>query len=97
MHDALTATDLLEHALRPLPRAPPPDSGSPTPSATASPPCRAWPPSTSTHGPLLLTEHGVYLRERYLGYRTAPYALAGEGAHARLLPRLLRRGYRRPT
>ncbi|WP_031114678.1 DUF3492 domain-containing protein, partial [Streptomyces sp. NRRL S-146] len=26
------------------------------------------------HGvPLLLTEHGVYLRERYLGYRTAPY------------------------
>ncbi|MER6136138.1 GT4 family glycosyltransferase PelF [Streptomyces sp. NPDC001815] len=72
LHDALTATALLEHALRPL-ATPPPEQG----VAHAVSGGLAVLPGLAAlerHGvPLLLTEHGVYLRERYLGYRTAPY------------------------
>jgi glycosyltransferase involved in cell wall biosynthesis len=72
VHDALTATGLLEHALRPL-AAPPPAEGvaHAVSGGVAVLPGLA---ALERHGvPLLLTEHGVYLRERYLGYRTAPY------------------------
>lgn len=72
LHDALTATGLLEHALRPL-AAPPPQDGvaHAVSGGVAVLPGLA---ALERHGvPLLLTEHGVYLRERYLGYRTAPY------------------------
>ncbi|MEU3403573.1 GT4 family glycosyltransferase PelF [Streptomyces sp. NPDC006670] len=72
LHDALTATSLLEHALRPL-AAPPPEHGvaHAVSGGVAVLPGLA---ALERHGvPLLLTEHGVYLRERYLGYRTAPY------------------------
>ncbi|MFD8153221.1 GT4 family glycosyltransferase PelF [Streptomyces sp. NPDC059720] len=72
LHDALTATALLEHALRPL-AAPAPVSGvaHAVSGGVAVLPGLA---ALADHGvPLLLTEHGVYLRERYLGYRTAPY------------------------
>ncbi|MEV6400599.1 GT4 family glycosyltransferase PelF [Streptomyces sp. NPDC051907] len=72
LHDALTATDLLEHALRPLAAAPPERGVSHAVSGgIAALPGLA---GRQLHGvPLLLTEHGVYLRERYLGYRTGPY------------------------
>ncbi|MGW7426772.1 GT4 family glycosyltransferase PelF [Streptomyces sp. NPDC054813] len=72
LHDALTATALLEHALRPM-TAPLPESGvaHAVSGGVAALPGLA---ALERHGvPLLLTEHGVYLRERYLGYRTAPY------------------------
>ncbi|MEV5321890.1 GT4 family glycosyltransferase PelF [Streptomyces sp. NPDC052687] len=72
LHDAVTATGLLEHALRPL-AAPPPETGvaHAVSGGVAVLPGLA---ALERHGvPLLLTEHGVYLRERYLGYRTAPY------------------------
>ncbi|MFH8693903.1 GT4 family glycosyltransferase PelF [Streptomyces chartreusis] len=72
LHDALTATALLEHALRPL-AAPPPQHGvaHAVSGGVAVLPGLA---ARERYGvPLLLTEHGVYLRERYLGYRTAPY------------------------
>ncbi|MFF1703212.1 GT4 family glycosyltransferase PelF [Streptomyces sp. NPDC058252] len=72
LHDAITATALLEHALRPL-AAPPPEHGvaHAVSGGVAVLPGLA---ALERHGvPLLLTEHGVYLRERYLGYRTAPY------------------------
>ncbi|MFJ8076572.1 GT4 family glycosyltransferase PelF [Streptomyces sp. NPDC096176] len=72
VHDALTATDLLEHALRPLAAAPPADGVAHAVSGGIA----ALPGLVGAreHGvPLLLTEHGVYLRERYLGYRTGPY------------------------
>ncbi|MGW9435919.1 GT4 family glycosyltransferase PelF [Streptomyces sp. NPDC055607] len=72
VHDALTATALLEHALRPL-SAPPPAEGvaHAVSGGVAALPGLA---ALERNGvPLLLTEHGVYLRERYLGYRTAPY------------------------
>ncbi|WP_149547165.1 GT4 family glycosyltransferase PelF [Streptomyces marokkonensis] len=72
LHDAVTATGLLEHALRPL-AAPLPEDGvaHAVSGGVAALPGLA---ALERHGvPLLLTEHGVYLRERYLGYRTAPY------------------------
>jgi glycosyltransferase involved in cell wall biosynthesis len=72
LHDAVTATALLEHALRPL-AAPAPRDGvaHAVSGGVAVLPGLA---ALDRHGvPLLLTEHGVYLRERYLGYRTAPY------------------------
>ena len=72
LHDALTATDLLEHALRPL-AARRPERGVAHAVSGGSPPCPASRRSQLHGVPLLLTEHGVYLRERYLGYRTGPY------------------------
>ncbi|SDJ87249.1 GT4 family glycosyltransferase PelF [Streptomyces indicus] len=72
LHDALTATDLLEHALRPLAAEPPREGVAHAVSGglAALPGLLAH----HLHGvPLLLTEHGVYLRERYLGYRSGPY------------------------
>ncbi|WP_235989690.1 GT4 family glycosyltransferase PelF [Streptomyces ureilyticus] len=69
VHDALTATDLLEHALRPLGvRLPEGSVSHCTGSGLATLPALA---ARELDGiPLLLTEHGIYLRERYLGYRS---------------------------
>lgn len=72
MHDVLTATDLLEHALRPL-AATPPRHGI---THAVSGGLAALPGLLARHlhgTPLLLTEHGVYLRERYLGYGAGGY------------------------
>ncbi|MCX4822570.1 GT4 family glycosyltransferase PelF [Streptomyces sp. NBC_01142] len=68
VHDALTATDLLEHALRPLAVRIPDDSIAHAVSAGLA----TLPALTAQRFdgvPFLLTEHGIYLRERYLGYR----------------------------
>ncbi|MEV8523863.1 GT4 family glycosyltransferase PelF [Streptomyces sp. NPDC052000] len=72
LHDAVTATALLEHALRPLAAEPPTQGVSHAVSGGVA--VLPGLVAAELHGvPLLLTEHGVYLRERYLGYRTAPY------------------------
>ncbi|MFI1488136.1 GT4 family glycosyltransferase PelF [Streptomyces sp. NPDC020747] len=69
VHDALTATDLLEHALRPLGVRLPENSVShATGSGLATLPALAARQLDGT--PFLLTEHGIHLRERYLGYRS---------------------------
>ncbi|MFI2369749.1 GT4 family glycosyltransferase PelF [Streptomyces sp. NPDC018833] len=68
VHDALTATDLLEHALRPLAARIPDDAIAHAVSAGLA----TLPALAAQHFdkvPFLLTEHGIYLRERYLGYR----------------------------
>ncbi|WP_338777896.1 GT4 family glycosyltransferase PelF [Streptomyces sp. DG1A-41] len=68
VHDALTATDLLEHALRPLGvRIPEESVAHAVSSGLATLPALA---ARHLDGvPFLLTEHGIYLRERYLGHR----------------------------
>ncbi|MEU3300553.1 GT4 family glycosyltransferase PelF [Streptomyces sp. NPDC006678] len=68
VHDALTAVDLLEHALRPLAVRIPTDSvAHAVSSGLATLPALA---AQRLDGvPFLLTEHGIYLRERYLGQR----------------------------
>ncbi|GAA0488949.1 GT4 family glycosyltransferase PelF [Streptomyces sp. NPDC046215] len=72
LHDALLATDLLEHALRPLAADPPADGVTHAVSGGL-----ATLPGLLAHHrhgtPFLLTEHGIYLRERYLGFRAEPY------------------------
>ncbi|WP_242587708.1 GT4 family glycosyltransferase PelF [Streptomyces sp. MST-110588] len=69
VHDALTATDLLEHALRPLAVRIPADSVAHSVSnGLATLP--ALVAKKFDQVPFLLTEHGIYLRERYLGYRS---------------------------
>ncbi|MFF8603534.1 GT4 family glycosyltransferase PelF [Streptomyces sp. NPDC015232] len=71
VHDALTATDLLEHALRPLAARIPGDRVAHAVSSGLA----TLPALAAQHFegvPFLLTEHGIYLRERYLGYRTEP-------------------------
>ncbi|MBT2504721.1 GT4 family glycosyltransferase PelF [Streptomyces sp. ISL-98] len=69
LHDALTATDLLEHLLRPLGAQVPPDSvAHAVSSGLATLPALAA--KYFDGAPFLLTEHGIYLRERYLGYRS---------------------------
>ncbi|MEU4271209.1 GT4 family glycosyltransferase PelF [Streptomyces sp. NPDC026092] len=69
VHDALTATDLLEHALRPL--AARISDGSVAHAVSSG--LATLPALAAQHFEgvsFLLTEHGIYLRERYLGYRT---------------------------
>ncbi|PBC70821.1 glycosyltransferase involved in cell wall bisynthesis [Streptomyces sp. TLI_235] len=69
LHDALTATELLEHALRPLAAHPKPGGVLHAVSGGLA----ALPGLVGNHlhgTPFLLTEHGIYLRERYLGYGT---------------------------
>ncbi|GAA0811397.1 lipopolysaccharide glycosyltransferase, putative [Spirilliplanes yamanashiensis] len=68
--DALTCVDIVGHWLRPLLRpAPVADVCHAVTNGLAALPALAakWTRGT----PLLLTEHGVYLRERYLGLRAA--------------------------
>ncbi|MGW7055791.1 GT4 family glycosyltransferase PelF [Streptomyces sp. NPDC054887] len=70
LHDALTASDLLEHLLRPLATRIPAGSVAHAVSSGLA----TLPALTAKHfdgAPFLLTEHGIYLRERYLGQRTA--------------------------
>ncbi|MCC2275942.1 GT4 family glycosyltransferase PelF [Streptomyces sp. ET3-23] len=72
LHDALTATDLLEHALRPLAARVPAEGITHAVSGGLA----AVPGLVAHHRygtPFLLTEHGIYLRERYLGFRSEPY------------------------
>jgi len=72
VYDALECLQLLEHLMRPMAALPVraevshcvANGLSVLPALGAR-----W-----EHGtPILLTEHGIYLRERYLGYRTSPY------------------------
>jgi glycosyltransferase involved in cell wall biosynthesis len=72
VHDALTSVDLLDHALRPMftPIRPAQVTHAVTNGLAALVGLAAkWTDGT----PFVLTEHGVYLRERYLGYRVSPY------------------------
>ncbi|MFE6287007.1 GT4 family glycosyltransferase PelF [Streptomyces sp. NPDC057877] len=96
LHDALTATTLLEHALRPL-ATPPPRSGiaHAVSGGTAVLPGLA---ALARYGvPLLLTEHGVYLRERYLGHRTAPCRWPVKAVVLGFFRLLAEESYRRAT
>jgi polysaccharide biosynthesis protein PelF len=72
LHDAVTALQLLEHCLRPLSYSPiQADIGHAVTNGLGVLPALAakWQYGT----PLLLTEHGIYLREQYLGNRKSPY------------------------
>ncbi len=90
--DASVAVQLLEHSLRPLSHPPVRaevshcvTNGLAVLPALAA----AW-----THGtPILLTEHGIYLRERYLGYRSSPYRWPVKALHLAFLRLLCAHAY----
>ncbi|QFZ18350.1 GT4 family glycosyltransferase PelF [Saccharothrix syringae] len=66
LRDAVTATDLLEHLLRPLSH--PPVRTDVCHLAMNGPSALVGMAAKWAHGtPLMMSEHGVYLRERYLG------------------------------
>jgi polysaccharide biosynthesis protein PelF len=93
VHDALTAVDLLEHSLRPLSaQVPRGDVTHAVSNGVAILPGLAakWAYGT----PLCLTEHGIYLRERYLGFRSSPYAWPVKAFMLGFLRLLSATGYR---
>ena len=93
VHDALTAVDLLEHALRPL--FGPVAHTDVTHAVTNGLAVLVGLAAKWTHGtPLVLTEHGVYLRERYLEYRASPYSWPVKALMLGFLRRLCGAGYR---
>ena len=93
VHDALTAVDLLEHALRPL--FAPVTETDVTHAVTNGLAVLVGLAAKWTYGtPLVLTEHGVYLRERYLEYRASPYGWAVKALMLSFLRRLCGAGYR---
>jgi glycosyltransferase involved in cell wall biosynthesis len=70
--DALTTVDIIEHWLRPMLRPAP--AAELTHAVTNGLATLLGLNAKWTHGtPMLLTEHGVYLRERYLGLRDSAY------------------------
>jgi polysaccharide biosynthesis protein PelF len=92
LHDAVTALQLLDHSLRPL----------------SHPPFQADISHAVTNGlgvlpalaakwqfgvPMLVTEHGVYLREQYLQYRKGPYRWPVKAFHLGFMRRLCALGY----
>ncbi|KAA2263261.1 DUF3492 domain-containing protein [Solihabitans fulvus] len=91
--DALTGLRLLEHSLRPLEHPPVrADVSHCVANGLAALPALA---SKWVYGtPLLLTEHGIYLRERYLGYRGGPYRWPVKALHLAFLRQVCALAYR---
>jgi glycosyltransferase involved in cell wall biosynthesis len=92
LHDAVTALQLLDHSLRPLCYpAVQADLGHAVANGLSLLPALAakW-----QHGvPVLLTEHGVYLREQYLQHRRSPYRWPVKALYLRFLHYLCATGY----
>ncbi len=92
LHDAVTALQLLDHSLRPLSHRPvPADVGHAVTNGLGVLPALAakW-----QHGvPMLVTEHGVYLREQYLQHRKGPYRWPVKAFHLGFMRRLCALGY----
>ncbi len=92
LHDAVTALQLLDHSLRPLCYPPvPADLGHAVANGLGLLPALAakW-----QHGmPVLLTEHGVYLREQYLQNRRSPYRWPVKAFYLRFIRHLCATGY----
>jgi glycosyltransferase involved in cell wall biosynthesis len=71
--DAVNATSLMEHCLRPL-LAPAPQVDVTHSAANGLGALVALTAKWTYGTPFILTEHGVYLRERYLAYRKSTYS-----------------------
>jgi len=93
LHDAVSAMQLLEHSLRPL----------------SLPPVRADVAHAVTNGlgalpalaakwrygsPMIVTEHGIYMREQYLHLRNPPFGWPVKDLYLRFLAQVCAVGYR---
>ena len=96
LQDAVTAIQLLEHALRPLAH-PPPQADvvhAVTNGLGALPALAArWRYGT----PMVVTEHGLYMREHYLHSRQDPYRFPVKQLYLQFLRRLCVLGYEEAT
>lgn len=93
LHDALTALQLLDHSLRPL--AHPPEPADVVHAVTNG--LGVLPALTVKwrYGmPVIVTEHGIYLREQYLHARKGPYRWPVKAFYLRFLHHLCALGYR---
>ncbi|MEQ0562347.1 GT4 family glycosyltransferase PelF [Amycolatopsis sp. NEAU-NG30] len=93
LQDALTAMQLLEHSLRPLSH--PPEYADVAHAVTNG--LGVLPALTVKwrHGrPVIVTEHGIYLREQYLHARRGPYRWPVKALYLRFLHHLCALGYR---
>jgi len=92
IHDAVTAMRLLDHCLRPLLHRPAQaDIAHAVTNGLGVLPALAakW-----RYGmPIIVTEHGVYLREQYLQYRNGPYRWPVKAFHLEFMRRLCALGY----
>jgi polysaccharide biosynthesis protein PelF len=92
LHDAVSAMQVLEHSLRPL----------------SYPPVRCDVAHAVTNGlgalpalaakwrygsPMVVTEHGIYMREQYMHSRNSPFRWPVRALHLRFLRRLCSLGY----
>ena len=93
LSDAMAALDLIEHALRPL--AFHPVRADVTHAVSNGLAALIGLGAKWTHGtPLVLAEHGVYLRERYLALRLEPLGWPVKAILAGFTRRLCETGYR---
>jgi glycosyltransferase involved in cell wall biosynthesis len=93
LSDAMAALDLIEHALRPL--AFRPVQADVTHAVSNGLAALIGLGAKWTHGtPLVLAEHGVYLRERYLALRLEPLGWPVKAILAAFTRRLCEAGYR---
>ncbi|MGO9217360.1 MAG: GT4 family glycosyltransferase PelF [Streptosporangiaceae bacterium] len=94
LHDAVTALQLLDHALRPLSHPPvQADLAHAVTNGLGVLPALAakW-----QHGtPMLLTEHGMYMREQYMHAGRVPQRWPVKALHLAFLRRLCTVGYQR--
>jgi polysaccharide biosynthesis protein PelF len=92
LHDAVTLLQLLDHALRPLSH--PPAQAELAHAVTNG--LGALPALTAKwqHGtPILLTEHGIYMREQYMHAGRAPHRWPVKALYLAFLRRLCAIGY----
>lgn len=90
--DAGLALELIEHQLRPL-FAPPPEADLCHATANGLSVLLALAAHWSRNTPLVLSEHGIYLRERYLSYGPKAYSTPVRSIMLRFFKRLTWAGY----
>jgi len=92
LHDAVMAMQLLEHSLRPLSHPPvQADVAHAVTNGLGALPALAakWRYGT----PMIVTEHGIYMREQYMHSRNGPFRWPVRALHLRFLRRLCSLGY----
>jgi glycosyltransferase involved in cell wall biosynthesis len=90
--DAMVALELIEHQIRPL-FAPPPEADLCHATANGLAILLALGAYWSRKTPLVLSEHGIYLRERYLAFSHKTYSAAVRSIMLRFFKRLTWAGY----
>jgi polysaccharide biosynthesis protein PelF len=90
--DAMLANELIAHLMRPLSASAP--KGDLVHAVSNGLPVLVALNARWTHGtPFVLTEHGIYLRERYLSYTGSPYSPAVKALLLRFYRMLSNTGY----